>query len=100
VLDRGRGFATVPSGGPLGIGGADGVGVDPSGCVVVATLGAGGITVFDPDGELMLQVPADDPMTTNVVIDPERDRLVVTLASTGRLATLEGWHDLMERACR
>jgi gluconolactonase len=95
VLGGGRGFATVPSGGPLDIGGADGICVDPSGCVVVATLGAGGITVFDPDGTLVLQVPADDPMTTNVAIDPVRDRLVVTLASTGRLAVLDGWRALL-----
>jgi gluconolactonase len=100
VLTGARGFATVPSGGPLNVGGADGLCVDRTGCVVVATLGAGGICALDPGGRLLLQIPMDDPMTTNVVVDETKDRLLVTLASTGRVVAVEGWSDVLARARR
>jgi gluconolactonase len=98
VVMAGRGFATVPSGGPLNIGGADGLCVDPTGCVIVATLGAGGVTVFDPRGALLFDIGTDDPMTTNVVVDVQRDRLLMTLASTGRLVAVEAWATLLADA--
>lgn len=98
VITGARGFATVPSGGPLNIGGADGLCVTSEGCVIAATLGAGGVTVFDPAGSLLLQVFADDPMTTNAIVDETRDRLLMTLASSGRLVAIEDWSLLVAEA--
>jgi gluconolactonase len=90
-----RGFATVDSGGPMNFGGADGVCVDPSGYVVVATLGSAGLSVYDPAGRLRLWIPTGDPMTTNASVDPWGDRLVVSLASTGRLVAVERWSSVL-----
>lgn len=86
-----RGLATVPSGGRLNIGGADGLCVDEAGRILVATLGAGGITVFSPEGDLLGGMSADDPMTTNVTLSNDGRSLYVTLASTGRLVVVEDW---------
>lgn len=86
-----RGFATVPSGGPLNIGGADGLCVDEQGRILVATLGAGGVTVFSPDGDLLGRIPADDPMTTNMTLSADGETLYITLASLGRLMVLDNW---------
>jgi gluconolactonase len=86
-----RGFATVPSGGPLNIGGADGICVDREGRVVVATLGTGGVTVFEPDGSRAGAVPLDDPMTTNAALSPDGRALHVVLASSGRVVTIDPW---------
>ena len=86
-----RGLATVPSGGPLNFGGADGCCVDDDGRIVVATLGTGGITVFSPDGELLGALRLDDPMTTNVTFDARNRALVITLASTGRVVVIDDW---------
>jgi gluconolactonase len=94
-IDGGRGFATVPSGGPLNFGGADGVCVDDAGHVIVSTIGAGGITVFAADGTLVAAIPMDDPMTSNVAFDRAGRRLVVTLASTGRVVSID-WPDALE----
>lgn len=88
---RARGFATVPSGGPLNIGGADGLCVDTQGRILVATLGAGGVTVFSADGDLLGWIPADDPMTTNMTLSAEGETLYMTLASSGRLMILDNW---------
>lgn len=89
---RARGLATVPSGGPLNIGGADGVCVDAGGRILVATLGAGGVTVFAPDGDLLGTIPADDPMTTNMTLSTDGETLYMTLASSGRLMILDNWY--------
>lgn len=86
-----RGLATVPSGGALNVGGADGVSVDAAGRIIVATLGAGGVTVFSPDGELLGAIPADDPMTTNIALSADGESLFMTLASSGRLIVIEDW---------
>ncbi len=86
-----RGLATVPSGGPLNFGGADGCCVDDDGRIVVATLGTGGITVFSPNGELLGALQLDDPMTTNVAFDTRNRALVITLASTGRVVAIDDW---------
>ncbi|WP_235192379.1 SMP-30/gluconolactonase/LRE family protein [Mycobacterium asiaticum] len=90
-IRRARGLATVPSGGALNIGGADGVSTDPDGRVLVATLGTGGVTIFSPDGELLGAIPAEDPMTTNVTVSPDGLTLYLTLASTGRLVAVDNW---------
>jgi gluconolactonase len=88
---RARGLATVPSGGPLNVGGADGLCVDTAGRILVATLGAGGVSVFSPEGELLGAIPADDPMTTNMALSADESTLFVTLASSGRILVVENW---------
>lgn len=85
-------LATIPSGGPIGFGGVDGCCVDASGNVVVATLGSGGVTVVSPDGDVLAQLPMDDPMTTNAAFGgPDGRTLFVTLGSSGRLMAVDGW---------
>jgi gluconolactonase len=85
-------LATVPPGGPIGFGGADGCCVDGAGNVIVATLGSGGITVIAPDGSVVGALAADDPMTTNVALGgPDGSTLFVTLGSSGRLVALDEW---------
>ena len=91
VVGGGRGFCTVPSGGPLNYGGADGLCVDGDGNVIVASLGTGGVTVFAPDGELLGAIELDDPMTTNAALSADGDTLFVTLASSGRLVAIDHW---------
>ena len=91
----GRGLDTVPSGGPLNIGGADGLCVADDGTIVVATLGAGGVTAFSAAGELLGAIPLDDPMTTNMTLDATGETLFVTLASSGRLVAIDGWRALL-----
>lgn len=96
TVHRARGFATVPSGGPLNIGGADGLCVDARGWILVATLGAGGVTVFSPDGEFLGRIPADDPMTTNMALSADGATLYMTLASSGRLMIVDNWRAEIE----
>ena len=91
VIEGARGFATVPSGGPMNFGGADGVCVDGDGRVVVATLGTGGVTVFSPEGDLRGVLVLDDRMTSNAAFDTRSGALVVTLASTGRVLVIDDW---------
>lgn len=87
-----RGLATVPSGGPLNVGGCDSLCVDAQGNVIVATLGIGGVTVVSPEGDIVAQVPIDDPMTTNACFGgPELRTLFVTAGVTGRLLAFDGW---------
>lgn len=88
---RARGLATVPSGGPLNVGGADGLCVSPDGIVLVATLGIGGVTAFAASGELLGAIPADDPMTTNISLSDDAETLYATLASSGRLLAVADW---------
>jgi gluconolactonase len=90
-VESARGFATVPSGGPMNFGGADGVCVDDAGRVIVATLGTGGVTVFSPAGELLGALVLDDRMTSNVVFDPTSPSLFVTLGSTGAVLVIDDW---------
>jgi gluconolactonase len=90
-IEAARGLATVPSGGPMNFGGADGVCVDDRGRVIVATLGTGGVTVFSPSGEQVGALVLDDPMTSNAVYDPASRSLVVTLGSTGRVVAIDDW---------
>ncbi|WP_156688023.1 SMP-30/gluconolactonase/LRE family protein [Mycobacterium sp. Marseille-P9652] len=93
-VSRARGLATVPSGGPLNVGGADGLCVDAAGRIIVATLGTGGVTVISPTGELLGAIPADDPMTTNVAVSTDGETLFMTLASSGRLVAVEHWREV------
>lgn len=87
-----RVLATIPSGGPLNVGGCDSLCVDAQGNVIVATLGSGGVTVVSPEGEIIAHVPLDDPMTTNACFGgPELRTLFVTAGSTGRLVAFDGW---------
>lgn len=92
----GRGLATVPSGGPLNIGGADGLCVARDGTIVVATLGTGGVTAFSPGGQLIGVLPLDDPMTTNVTLSDDEATLYVTLASSGRLMAVHDWRSALD----
>jgi gluconolactonase len=86
-----RGLATVPSGGPMNFGGADGVCVDDAGRVIVATLGTGGVTVFSPAGELVGALVLDDRMTSNAVFDPATRSLFVTLGTRGTVVVVDDW---------
>ncbi|WP_396927858.1 SMP-30/gluconolactonase/LRE family protein [Mycolicibacterium sp.] len=86
-----RGLATVPSGGPLNVGGADGLCVASDGTIVVATLGAGGVTVLSATGQLVGAITTDDPMTTNVALSADEYTLYLTLASSGRLVAVDDW---------
>jgi len=87
-----RSLATVPGGGPLGVGGCDSLCVDSDGNVIVGTLGAGGITVVSPRGEILAHVPCPDPMTTNACFGgPDLRTLYVTLSSTGKLVRFDDW---------
>jgi gluconolactonase len=94
VVRGARGLATVPSGGPLNFGGADGLCVDEAGRILVATLGTGGVTVFSASGELVGVIPADDPMTTNMTLSTDGQSLFMTLASSGRLMVVDNWLDV------
>lgn len=91
IIGTARGLATVPSGGPLNVGGADGLCVDADGRILVATLGTGGVTVFSADGALLGAIPADDPMTTNMTLSADGSTLYITLASSGRILVVENW---------
>ncbi len=91
----GRGLATVPSGGVLNIGGADGLCVARDGTVLVATLGAGGFTAFSAAGEFLGALPLDDPMTTNLALSADERTLYLTLASSGRLVAIDDWRSAL-----
>ena len=95
-LGAARGLATVPSGGPMNVGGADGLCVDREGRVIVATLGTGGVTVFAPTGELVGAIVLADPLTTNAALSRDDQTLYVTLASTGRLVAVDSWLDAVQ----
>lgn len=95
-----RGLATVPSGGPLNVGGADGLCVDSDGRILAATLGSGGVTVFSPDGDLLGAIPADDPLTTNMTLTADGATMYMTLASSGRLIAVENWLHVAEIAAQ
>ena len=65
----------------------DSLAVEAGGNICVATIGAAGaITVFDPDGHVVEQVPTGDPVTTNICFGgPDLKTAYITLAGTGRL---------------
>ena len=69
-----------------GFGPFDSMAIEACGNICVATLFAGGITVFSPDGHIVEFVPFPDPFTTNICFSGEDMKTAhVTLSSTGRL---------------
>ena len=64
----------------------DSLAVDSAGNIAVATIGAGGISVFDTEGALVDFVETGDPLTTNICFggDDLRDAFI-TCSGTGRL---------------
>lgn len=68
----------------------DSLAVDGDGNVCVATLVNGGITVVSPAGEVVLFVPVDDRITTNICFGgPDHRTAYITASSTGRLLSME-----------
>ena len=96
VLGRVEGLLDGPSGGPLNVGGADGLCVDGHGNVIVATLGVGGISVFSPDGLPLGAWSLDDPLTTNAAMAIDGDGILVTMASTGQLVELRPYQSFAD----
>jgi len=76
----------------IGLGGLhlfDSLAVDPAGRIVVATM-PGQLTIIAPEGHVVdrVNVP-DEVLVTNLCFDPaDPGRAVVTLSSTGRLASV------------
>ena len=72
----------------LGLGGLnyfDSLAVDTAGQIHVATI-PGRISVIDPAGQVVSEVPVDDPVPTNIAFGgPDRRTALVTLSSTGQL---------------
>jgi len=69
-----------------GFGPFDSMALEANGNICVATLFAGGITVFSPDGGIVEFVPFPDPFTTNICFGgDDMQTAYVTLSSTGRL---------------
>lgn len=63
--------------------------VDAEGWVCVATIGPGAITAVSPDGDEVELHATDDPLTTNIAVGgPDGRTAVVTLSSSGRVATM------------
>jgi gluconolactonase len=77
----------------VGLGGyqlLDSLAVDAAGWICVATLLNGGITMVSADGRATEHVPLQDRFTTNVCFAADgAHRAYVTLASTGRLVSVE-----------
>jgi gluconolactonase len=68
----------------------DSLAVDGEGNVCVATLVTGAITVFSPEGEVVEQVPTEDPLTTNIAFGGDDLRTAyITLSGTGRLVSMQ-----------
>lgn len=68
----------------------DSLAVDGDGNVCVATLVNGGITVVSPEGEVVLFVPVDDRITTNICFGgPDHRTAYITASSTGRLLAMD-----------
>lgn len=67
----------------------DSLAVDAEGNVCVATLLTAAVSVISPAGEMLEQVPTEDPITTNVAFGgDDRRTAFVTLSGTGRLAAI------------
>jgi gluconolactonase len=68
----------------------DSLAVDSEGNIAVATIGRGGISVFDPHGTLVEFIPTQDPYTTNICFGgPDLRTAYVTCAGTGRLLRMQ-----------
>jgi gluconolactonase len=67
----------------------DSLAVDAEGYVAVASLGRGGITVFDPQGSEVEFIATGDPLTTNLCFGgPGRRTAFITCSSTGKVVTM------------
>ena len=67
----------------------DSLGVDAAGNICVATIGASGISVVSPTGELVDFVPTPDPFTTNICWGgDDLTTAYITLSGTGQLAAM------------
>jgi len=86
-------LATLPAGGPIGFGSADGCAVDAEGNVAVATIGLGGVTVLSPSGDVVAEGPVGgDPMPTNVAFGgADGTTMLVTCGSSGRILATDDW---------
>jgi len=68
----------------------DSLGVEESGNICVATIGASGITIVSPHGEPVDFVATDDPFTTNICWGAaDRRTAYICLSATGRLAAMD-----------
>jgi gluconolactonase len=72
----------------------DSLAVDADGNVCVATLGAGGVTVFSPHGELLefLDVPTADTHITNICFGgPDLGTAYITSSGSGSIWEVTSW---------
>jgi gluconolactonase len=68
----------------------DSLAVDEAGNICVATLTAGRISVFSPEGQLLHQVQTPDDATTNIAFGGDHMRTAyVTLSSHGKLVAFD-----------
>lgn len=64
----------------------DSLGVEAGGAICVATILAGGITTFSPDGKKVKHVPLPDPLVTNICWGGRNMKTAyITLSGTGKL---------------
>jgi gluconolactonase len=72
----------------------DSLAVDVDGNICVATLGAGGITVLSPSGDLVefVKIPTEDTHITNICFGgPDLDTAYVTSSGSGSVWEISGW---------
>jgi gluconolactonase len=72
----------------------DSLAVDADGNVCVATLGAGGITVFSPSGDVVefLDIPTEDTHITNICFGgPGLETAYITSSGAGAVWEVTGW---------
>jgi gluconolactonase len=72
----------------------DSLAIDVEGNICVATLGAGGITILSPEGEIIefFQVPGDDDHVTNICFGgPDLDTAYVTSSGRGAVWEITGF---------
>lgn len=78
----------------------DSLGVDSAGNICVATIGASGISVVSPAGELVEFVATDDPFTTNICWGGgDLTTAYITLSGSGRLAAMPWPRPGLRLAC-
>lgn len=68
----------------------DSLAVEACGNICIATLGEGGITVVDPDGQVVAFVATPDTFTTNICFGgPDLRTAYITLSGSGRLVACD-----------
>jgi gluconolactonase len=68
----------------------DSMAVDAHGNICVGTLITGCITVIEPSGHILRQVPLPDPMVTNICFGgPDLRTAFITLSGTGQLISMD-----------